>query len=125
MGTKGSLYLTSAKGLLFQEKEADAVPWEGARNMTENNAAVITAGKTLKLSNDPWAHRGKPVEIDADSDDTRDELVSFLDHVRRNDPKTICDVNEGLRNAATALIGNEAIEAGKAVAFPTDLKTPL
>ncbi len=52
----------------------------------------MTAGKTLKLSNDPWAHRGVPFEIDIESgNDTRDELVSFIDHVRRQDVKTIAE----------------------------------
>ena len=48
------------------------------------------------MSNDPWAFRGKPVEIDiAEGNDTRDELVSFLDHVARHDPGTIADVRRG------------------------------
>ncbi len=62
LGTKGSLYLTSAKGLLFQEKGTDVVSWEGSKEQqaADANAAVVTAGKTLKLSNDPWAHRTTP-----------------------------------------------------------------
>ena len=58
--------------------------------------------------------RVEPVE----SDDTRDELVSFLDHVRTGDPKTICDVHEGLRDAATILMANAALESGSAVEYP-------
>ncbi len=119
LGTKGSLYLTSAKGLLFQEKGTDAVSWEGGANTADANAAVVTAGKTLKLSNDPWAHRGAPFEIDiAEGNDTRDELVSFIDHVRRQDTKTICDVNVGMADCATILIANQSVEAGSWVAFP-------
>ena len=78
LGTHGTLYLTSSKGLLFQERTArTAVPKAGA-----TGRGGVTAGKTLKLSNDPWAFRGKPIEIDiAEGNDTRDELVSFLDHV--------------------------------------------
>ncbi|MFN0118983.1 MAG: Gfo/Idh/MocA family protein [Blastocatellia bacterium] len=118
MGTKGSLYLTSAKGLLFQEKEADAVPWEGGQNAAAI-AAVVAAGKTLKLSNDPWAHRGAPFEIDiAEGNDTRDELVSFIDHVRREDVKTICDVNVGLADCATILMANQSVETGGWVMYP-------
>lgn len=122
MGTKGSLYLTSAKGLLFQEKGTDVVTWEGNKEQqaAEANAAVVTAGKTLKLSNDPWAHRGAPFEIDiAEGNDTRDELVSFIDHVRRQDVKTICDVNVGLNDCATILMANQSVETGAWVAFPT------
>jgi predicted dehydrogenase len=118
MGTKGSLYLTSAKGLLFQEKGTDVVAWEGGANATDANAAVVTAGKTLKLSNDPWAHRGAPFEIDiAEGNDTRDELVSFIDHVRRQDVNTICDVNVGLMDCATILMANQSVESGGWVTF--------
>lgn len=122
MGTKGSLYLTSAKGLLFQEKGADVVPWEGGKDKAaaDANAAVVTAGKTLKLSNDPWAHRGAPFEIDIEKgNDTRDELVSFIDHVRRRDPKTIADAAVGLADCATILIANQSVEAGGWVEFPS------
>jgi predicted dehydrogenase len=119
MGTKGSLYLTSAKGLLFQEKGTDVVAWEGGANAADANAAVVTAGKTLKLTNDPWAHRGVPFEIDiAEGNDTRDELVSFIDHVRRQDVKTICDVNVGLMDCATILMANQSAAAGAWVEFP-------
>lgn len=121
MGTKGSLYLTSAKGLLFQEKGTDVVSWEGNKEQqaADANAAVVTAGKTLKLSNDPWAHRGSPIEIDiAEGNDTRDELVSFLAHVRRQEAKTICDVNVGLTDCATILMANQSVETGSWVTFP-------
>jgi predicted dehydrogenase len=121
MGTRGSLYLTSAKGLLFQEKGADAVPWEGARDQSAAaaNAAVVTAGKTLKLSNDPWAHRGAPIEIDiAEGNDTRDELISFVDHVRRRDVKTIADASVALADCATILIAHQSVESGGWVEFP-------
>ncbi|MDX2034573.1 MAG: Gfo/Idh/MocA family oxidoreductase [Blastocatellia bacterium] len=119
MGTKGSLYLTSAKGLLFQEKGTDAVSWEGGANAANANAAVVTAGKTLKLSNDPWAHRGAPFEIDiAEGNDTRDQLVSFLDHVRRQDPRTIADASVALADCATILIANQSIETGGWEEFP-------
>lgn len=122
LGTKGSLYLTSAKGLLFQEKGTDVVSWEGNKDQqaADANAAVVTAGKTLKLSNDPWAHRGAPFEIDiAEGNDTRDELVSFIDHVRREDVKTICDANVGLRDCATILMANQSVETGGWINFPT------
>ena len=122
MGTKGSLYLTSAKGLLFQEKGTDVVAWEGganANNAADANAAVVTAGKTLKLSNDPWAHRGTPFEIDiAEGNDTRDELVSFIEHVRRQDVKTICDATVGLTDCATILMANQSAETSSWVTFP-------
>jgi predicted dehydrogenase len=121
MGTKGSLYLTSAKGLLFQEKGTDVVSWEGNKEQSnaDANAAVVTAGKTLKLSNDPWAHRGAPIEIDiAEGNDTRDELVSFIDHIRRQDAKTICDVKVGLTDCATILMANQSVERGGWIEFP-------
>jgi predicted dehydrogenase len=129
LGTRGSLYLTSEKGLLYREKGADEVDWAapgpglgGDRDKAEKDAAIIAAGKTLKLSDSPWAHRGEPVEIDKlDGDDTRSQLASFLDHVRRRDPKTLVDARAGLLNTATVLIANESVETGRAVEFPADL----
>ena len=116
LGTRGSLYLTSEKGLFYREKLPDDPGWLQSGNV--ENAAILTAGKTLKMSNSPWAHRGEPLEIDLlDSDDTRDELVSFLDHVRRRDRKTICDARTGLAGAATILMANEAIERGTSVDY--------
>jgi hypothetical protein len=42
--------------------------------------------------------------------------------VRSRDPKTICDVESGLRNAATVLIANQSMLSGKTVDFPADLR---
>ncbi|MFN7139058.1 MAG: Gfo/Idh/MocA family protein, partial [Limisphaerales bacterium] len=118
MGTKGTLYLTDKKGLLFREKGADDVGWVN-KDASGTNASIVTSGKTLGLANDPWAFRGKPVEIDnSGGDDTREQLVSFLRHVRERNTTTICDVNVGLQNAATVLIANEAIDTAKIVRFP-------
>jgi hypothetical protein len=117
LGTRGSLFLTSTKGLFYREKLPEEAAW--LKPGDPDNAAILTAGKTLKMSNSPWAHRGEPLEIDLlESDDTRDELVSFLDHVRSHDRATICDVHEGLRDAATILMANEAIATGMPVAYP-------
>jgi predicted dehydrogenase len=117
MGTKGSLYLTSTKGLFYREKQPDDVAWSAKKKEGDDeNAAVVTSGKTLKLSNSPWAHRGEPLEIDnLIGDDTRDELLSFLDHVRRADPATICDAREGLRDTATVLAANQSIDEGRPI----------
>lgn len=124
LGTRGSLYLTTGKGLYFREA-ADAAIWStgpAPDGRAEAQASLLTAGKTLKLSDSPWAHRGTPVEIDPNgADETRAELVSFLDHVRRRDPKTLVDVRAGLLNTATVLIANQAAETGRAVDFPADL----
>jgi predicted dehydrogenase len=118
LGTRGSLFLTSTKGLFYRERLPDDPAWLTPGD--PGNAAVLTAGKTLKMSNSPWAHRGEPLEIDlVDSDDTRDQLVSFVDHVRRRDVATICDVREGLKDAATILMANEAMETGRATVYPS------
>jgi predicted dehydrogenase len=123
MGTRGTLYLTTGKGLFYREKGTDEVDWAAnGRDRADQDAAIIAAGKTLKLSDSPWAHRGEPVEIDnLGGDDTRDELVSFVDHVRRRDPKTLVDARAGLLNTATVLIANQSAESGQAVEFPPDL----
>ena len=108
MGTKGTLFVTQKKGLFYQEKGLDDPGWS-RDGRVDRDASIVTSGKTLRMDNDPWAHRGKPFEIDATGDDTRDELVSFLDSVGRDDPKTICDVDTGLENTITALLGNQSI----------------
>ncbi len=121
LGTKGTLLLTQSKGLFYRESGVDDPNWAAREGRVERDASIITSGKTLKLSNDPWAHRGKPFEIDATGDDTRAELVAFLDNVRRKDPATLCDARAGLVNAATVLIGNEAMRERSAVPFPVGL----
>jgi hypothetical protein len=83
------------------------------------DAAIITSGKTLHLENSPWAHRGQGLEIESDRDSTREQLVSFLDCVRRRDISTICDVNLGLENTATTMIGYEAVHEGGLVELPS------
>ena len=83
-----------------------------------DNAAVITSGKTLKLDNDPWAYRGKPYEIDVESDDTRDELVEFIKAVAAGDPKTVADVRLGLQDCATVLMANQSADNGRWVDYP-------
>ena len=121
LGTKGTLLLTQSKGLFYREGGVDDPNWAAREGRVDRDASIITSGKTLKLSNDPWAHRGKPFEIEATGDDTRAELVAFLDNVRRRDPATICDVRAGLVNAATVLIGNRAMREGGSVPFPDGL----
>jgi len=122
LGTRGTLFLTDKKGLLYAKRGADDVGWIND-DPSDKNASIVTSGKTLGLTNDPWAHRGKPQEIDnLEGDDTRDQLVSFIEHVQQRDPQTICDVHMGLRNAATSLIANRAMESGGVVEFPKDLR---
>jgi predicted dehydrogenase len=121
LGTLGTLYLTSSKGLLFQEQNTAGPAAEKSGGATEA-AASVTAGKTLKMSNDPWAFRGKPIEIEiAEGNDTRDELVSFVDHVARQDPGTIADARVALADCATVLIANQSAETGGWVDFPARL----
>jgi predicted dehydrogenase len=117
MGTRGTLLLTQSKGLFYRELGVDDPGWAG-EGRVDRDTTIITSGKTLKMANDPWAHRGKPFEIEATGDETRAELVAFLDCVRRRDPATICDARAGLVNAATVLIGNQAMREGRPVAFP-------
>ena len=119
LGTKGTLFLTQKKGLFYREAIEDPGWVRGGR--ADENAAVIASGRTLKMSNDPWAHRGAPYEIDTDGDDTRDELVDFLRCVAHGNRKTICPASIGLRNTATVLMGNEAMRTRQAVEFPADI----
>jgi hypothetical protein len=50
-------------------------------------------------------------------------VVSFIDYVRRRDPKALVDARAGLINTATVLIANETAESG-AVEFASDLGAP-
>lgn len=118
MGTKGTLLLTEQTGLFYTENKPEPVDWQGdEEDEASVAAAAITSGKTLRLSNDPWAHRGKPFEINASSDSTRDELIAFLDCVQRQDPDTMCPVQEGFENTVTVLMGNQAIKEGRQVSY--------
>ena len=118
MGTEGTLLLTERVGLLYMENTQEVVDWQGdEEDEASGTAETITSGKTLRLSNDPWAHRGKPYEISSESDSTRDQLISFLDCVQREDPETICTVEEGFENTVAVLMGNEAIKQGRMVTF--------
>ncbi len=117
MGTKGTLFLTSKKGLFYQEGSTDNPGWSND-NQSDKNAVLVTSGKTLKMDNDPWAHRGKPFEIDATANDTRDELIAFLDCVQRRDTQTICDVHVGWDDTMTVLAGVQAMEEHTIVNFP-------
>lgn len=107
LGTHGTLFLSQKKGLFYRESLPETIDWS---NRADKQASVVTSGKTLKLSNDPWAHRGAPFEIDSESDDTRDELVSFVEHVQQGDRATICSARDGLFNAATIVMANDSIE---------------
>jgi predicted dehydrogenase len=121
MGTRGTLFLTQRKGLFYREAGVEDPGWS-KEGRVQADASLITAGKTLKLSNDPWAHRGKPYEIDVHGDDTRDELISFLHHVQNRDAKTICDARKGLVDTATVLLANQAMREQKTVEMPADLR---
>jgi predicted dehydrogenase len=116
MGTKGTLFLTQKKGLFYRETGVDDPGWS-RDGRVDRDASIITSGKTLKMSNDPWSHRGKPYEIDTDGDDTRDELIAFLHCVQEQNPKTLCDARTGYENAVTVLLGNVAMREGRAVEF--------
>ena len=115
LGTQGTLFLSQKKGLFYRESLPESIDWS---NRADKQASVVTSGKTLKLSNDPWAHRGAPFEIDSESDDTRDELVSFVEHVQKADRATICSVDDGLVNATTILMANDSAAKRQVVNWP-------
>jgi predicted dehydrogenase len=121
MGSRGTVLLTEPVGLLYSEKQ-EKIAWAKPGGGADTNAAVVTSGKTLGFPNDPWAHRGKPTEIQNEvGDPTRDQLVSFLDCVRRRDAKTVCDVQTGLLNTATVLMAIESMKTGQVVEWPKNV----
>ena len=116
LGTKGSLFLTTAKGCCSRNRTPKR--WTGPRQGGHGRRG--DGGQDAQAGERPV---GAPRQADGNrhggrGDDTRDELVSFLDHVRRRDPDTIADAQLGLRNAATVLIANQAAETGRRVEFP-------
>ncbi|CAN5307788.1 hypothetical protein BH11PLA2_BH11PLA2_30870 [soil metagenome] len=117
LGTKGSMVLTQKKGLFYKEGGPDEPRWV-KNGAAADTADVITSGKTLKLDNDPWAFRGKPYEIDVESDDTRDELVEFVKAVATGNTKTVADVHVGLHDCATVLMANDSAASGKWIDYP-------
>lgn len=121
MGTKGTLFLTQKKGLFYRELGQENPGWSKTGRV-KDNANIITSGKTLKFTNDPWAHRGKPFEMDTKSDDTRDELIAFLKSVQQREPNTICDASTATLNAATVLLANEAMRKQQAMEFNDFIK---
>ncbi len=120
MGTRGTLFITQKKALFYREQGVEDPGWS-TDGRIRHDAALVTSGKTLNMTNDPWAHRGAPYEMDGHGDDTRDELVDFLRSVATKNPATVCDVQTGLVNTASVLIANESIRTGQAVSFPADL----
>lgn len=117
LGTKGTLFLTQKKGLFYKEAGVDDAGWS-VEGRVARDAALLTSGKTLKMSNDPWSHRGAPFEIDTESDDTRDELVAFLAAVAEGNRETICDVHHGLLDTATVVLGDQAMRERRVEEFP-------
>jgi hypothetical protein len=111
MGTKGTLFLTEGKGMFYREaayRDSNELP-------EQEGLQLVKSGRTLKVSNDPWAHRGDAVELNTEGDSTRNELVLFIDSVRRNDPETVCTVRTGMINTASAMIGHHAMREGKRI----------
>ena len=114
MGTKGTLLLTQQKGLFYREDGPLDPGWSQDGRVSQD-AEVITSGKTLKMVNDPWAHRGKPYEMDSTADDTRSELVEFINCVKDQNPATPCNVDVGFEDTATVIMANRAAREGRAV----------
>lgn len=122
MGTKGTLLLTEKTGQFYKEKLDEEVTWQAnPDDEAGSTAETITSGKTLRLNNDPWAHHGKPYEINATADSTRAQLIAFLDCVQQRNQQTICTVEEGMRNTATVLIANKAVKEQQSIVFPDHL----
>ena len=117
LGTEGTLFLTQKKGLFYREAGFEDPGWS-QEGRVRHDTDVITSGKTLQMTNDPWAHRGKPFEMDTNSDDTRDELIAFLECVQERNVHTISTVRNGLINSATVLSADEALRTGQRVELP-------
>ncbi len=91
LGTHGTLYLTSTKGLLFQGNKTSRA---SAAALRQNRVARLRSGghadhgrrRRSKMSNDRLGisrQAGRDRHRREGNERTRDELVSFVDHVAR------------------------------------------
>lgn len=119
MGTKGTLLLTEKKGLLFPE---GGVPIGGGPSASRDLSVDGMSGATTQDANDPWARRGRPIEIDSSIDGTLAHLQSFVSDVQAGNRATACTARMGLENAATVLMANEAMAGNTPAAFPEDCR---
>jgi predicted dehydrogenase len=125
MGDRGTILLTTTKGLFFEEAAAPKLDW-GTKAMSKAElaakaAAVITSGATHSLSMEPQEDEGQPFARPMVGMDFEDiELQDFFDCVRNN-RKPFCDVLKGRNDAVMCLSANEAMKQGKRIELPDSL----
>lgn len=105
-GTRGTLRLSPVRGELYREAPETSVAWTDQQGA---NAALVTAGKTLKEAINPWAPRGKPLEILPRGNDTRDALVAFVDAVRSKNRQTLCGIEDAVANTRVTLAARQSL----------------
>jgi predicted dehydrogenase len=105
-GTRGTLRLSPVRGELYRESPETSVAWTDQQGA---NAALVTAGKTLKEAINPWAPRGKPLEILPRGNDTRDALVAFVESVRSKNRQTLCGIDDAIVNTRVTLAAQQSL----------------
>ena len=125
MGDRGTILLTTTKGLFFEEAKAPKLAWATKAMSREEQAArdalVITSGATHDLSMEPQEDEGQPFARPMVGMDFEDiELSDFFDCVRAG-RKPYCDVRFGRNDAVMVVMANEAMKQGKRLEIPESL----
>jgi len=120
MGDRGTILLTTTKGLFFEEAKAPKLAW-GDQAMSKAELAakaakVITSGATHDLSMEPQEDQGEPFARPMVGMDFEDiELSDFFECVRTPGKTPYCDVVKGRNDAVMVLIANEAMRQQKRI----------
>ncbi|MFH1744025.1 MAG: Gfo/Idh/MocA family oxidoreductase [bacterium] len=121
MGDRGTILLTTTKGVFFEEPAAPKLAW-GTKAMSKEeqaarDALVITSGATHDLSMNPQEDEGEPFARPMVGMDFEDiELSDFFACVRSGGAKKpYCDVEFGRNDAVMVLLANEAMMKEKRI----------
>jgi len=125
MGDRGTILLTTTKGLFFEEAAAPKLAW-GDKAMSKAElaaraAAVITSGATHDLSMEPQEDQGQPFARPMVGMDFEDiELSDFFDCVRSG-RQPYSDVIKGRNDAVMVLSANTAMMQNRRIELGPEL----
>lgn len=124
MGDKGTLQISTDKGLVYKEPAAEPLDWAGDAKKEKvggREAIVLDASATKK--NQPGQREQSGVLSSDNMDDYMAEIQQFFDDTVRSNKRPLCDHVEGLRACVTVLGANRAMETGTEVRFkPSDFQ---
>jgi len=124
MGDKGTLVISTDKGLVYKEPAAEPVTWAGdaKKETVDGREAIVLDASATKKKLDPTRTETSALSA-ANQDDYMSEIQLFFDDTVRQNKRPLCDHVDGL-NACIAVLGaNRAMETGTEVKFkPSDFK---